>query len=380
MTRLITYVLGLLFAVSFFLPCRAYAGEEVLAPMCTEVIGFAGEYNSHIRIGVPVSPAEKEAIVLVLRAFPLNLGELSQRWIQMNVTYRLREGSTVFLQSDNDGIAVIQNVEAGTNMDIEVKRVRKDGPVPFRFWSFHANRPSCHIDVSPTNSFLAPIPARFGKVATPVRVYFKSIAPQGAKGFILDITYGFFSTSPVKYEVMQSPTSAAGLTRTSGEVVPWSEGVAYMTFSPSISTETLQLLQVKIVWVDDITAAGGTAEGVDPTVPPEEFAKKNATPSEGTSKEPSSQQSKAGDKKRRSVLGLVFILLFSLAVFMLVMSFVNYRLKGATEFPEMIPFVGFFRSCGQYVSLATEAFMRGRGNHRGGYSDLSHEAVSTDRI
>ncbi|RNF17780.1 uncharacterized protein Tco025E_04723 [Trypanosoma conorhini] len=387
MARLDSYALGLLFAASALLFATAHASDELLTPMCSEVIGFAGEYNDRILVGVPVSPAAKEAIVLIVRAFPLNLGELSQRWIQLNATYRLREGAVVSLQSNNDGIVVIPNVEAGTNIEVRVKRVRRDGPVPFRFWSFHANRPSCQIDVSPTNSFLAPIPLRLSEVAAPVGVYFKSVAPPGSKGFIVEATFGFFMLSAAKYVVMTSPTNTYGVTRSSGEVVPWSEGVVYLMLTPPTTTETSQMLQVRIVWVDDLIAAGGKSGGVASTQPPGKKAGEGATPlpspetpSTGAGKDNSPSRSDAGNKKGWSVSTLIFVLLFSLAVYMFVMSVVNYRLKGATEFPEMIPFVGVFRSCGEYVSLAKDAVLQSGGGQRGGYSDLAREGVSTDHI
>ncbi|ESL07638.1 hypothetical protein TRSC58_04669 [Trypanosoma rangeli SC58] len=385
MARLGGYALGLVVAILAFMSSIAHASDALVAPMCGEVIGFAGEYNDRIRIEVPVSPLEKEAIVLIVRAFPLNLGELSQRWIQLNATYRLREGAMVSLQSNNDGIVVISNVEAGTNIEIIVKRVRKDGPVPFLFWSFHANRPSCQIDVSPANSFLAPVPLRISELADPIKVYFKSVAPPGAKGFIVEANYGFFLFSSVKYQVISSPTATYGVTHKSGEVVPWSEGVAYLVFTPPISTDTSQMLQVKIVWVDDITAAGGKGGSVAPTQPLEKETEKDLTPlpespSKGAGNEKSPGQSDAGNKKGWTVRFFIFVLLVSLAVYMLVMSAVNYRLAGATEFPDMIPFVGVFRSCRQYVALAKASVLQGRGNQRGEYSDLRCEGVSTDHI
>ncbi|ORC90805.1 uncharacterized protein TM35_000072290 [Trypanosoma theileri] len=380
----------LLLVTFMLLVYTTYANEVRLAtPMCHEVRGFAGEYNNRMSITVQTSPAEKEAIILIVRAFPLALGELTEQWIQMNATYRLREGATVSVQSNNNGIVMIPNVEAGTDINIELNRVRKDGPVPFRFWSYYANRPECYIDVSPTNSFLAPIPTMLSNVASPLRVYFKSIAPKGAKGLMVQISNHTHPSSEAQFQVMSTLSSSSsssskgtqnGTMHKSGDIFPWNEGVVYFSFTPDISTHRFLLLGVSVVWTDEVsdTASssssntqrpkGKTTDNSTPKVPKVEKKLSNET---GTN-------TKTNNKEKWSFFGFLFFLFCIISVYFIILSVFNYRVKGITEFPDMIPHINTIRSCSQYVSLVQNSFRE--GNSRGGYRDLNRQEMSTEDV
>ncbi|KEG12891.1 hypothetical protein DQ04_01351140 [Trypanosoma grayi] len=373
MARPSTHVVGLLFAVAVLLVGEANGNQNSATPMCSEVRGFASEHNDHFRIGVSVTPSENEAIVLIVRAFPLNIGDLVQRWVQLNATYRLREGTTVSTSSNNDGIVIIPNVEAGTEINVEVKRVRNDGPVPFRFWSYHANRPTCHIDVSASTSFLAPIPTRFPAAAGSARVYFKSVAPTDAKGLMVLFRTNTFATSAVSFQVMSSPDVQFGETHNSEVVFPWSQGVVYFMFDPSTSMHSPLMVQVSVLWTDNVNENSAAPT----TGPPGEHTSSfTSNPTVLPSSNESGKKELGHQNKGHSALGFIVLLIFVFIIYMVVMSAVNYRLKGMVEFPEMIPHNSFFRSGLQYFSLVKSSFRQ--GNVRGGYQDLNRQEMSTD--
>lgn len=365
------YVLVLFFLLLLLCGAAASAGEYITAPMCGEVKGFADEHNHHIQVGVLKSPAKGEAIVLIVRAFPVDVGEPSQQWIQLRTNHSVRGGLTVSSLSNTDGVLLVENVEPGTNIDIHVSRLRNDTPLPFRFWSYYANSPLCHIDISTTTPFIAPVPAFIDNVATPAKMYFKSVVPQGMKAFTVDIVGGpNMTTLATSFQVMSSAALATGAAHSSKEVVAWDGDVVYFVVAPPISAGNSLLLRVSIAWVNNVIAVADAAG---------KQQQAEETHSKVTEEKKSSKESPANDKKKFSVMGVIFVLFLLFIAFIVIMSFVNYRFGGITEFPEMIPFIDFFRSCGQYASVVKERFYSGKG-YRGGYSDLGRHEVSTANI
>ncbi|KPA83342.1 hypothetical protein ABB37_02995 [Leptomonas pyrrhocoris] len=180
-----------IFAVSLFLISTVLfsvaVAEVTETPLCSEKHGFAGEFNDHFSIPVETAPAAGEAIILIARAFPAVLGGMFEHWVYLNATFNLPEGPLVSRMSDNNGLLELTSVAAGTDIEVRVIRVRPGGPVPFRFFSFFANRPLCHIAVSPTNNFIAPVPHRLAGTTTAVTMYFKTTLPRDQNAATISI-------------------------------------------------------------------------------------------------------------------------------------------------------------------------------------------------
>ncbi|AAZ11953.1 Autophagy-related protein 27, putative [Trypanosoma equiperdum] len=339
----------LLIAFQFFLTLAVSGSDHVVVPMCGEVRGFAGESNHLLRIGVPKPPGDGEAIVLIVRPFPMNTEGVSERLAQINATYRLREGATATSVSDDAGILLLRNVEAGTNIDVEIRRVRPDGPVPFRFWSYHANNPSCFISVSPHTSFISPIPTSLGQPVLPAKIYFQAVPMEKTKAVMLRLADGpLDGGKPQHFHLLKMPEAQDVGTHESSKVMPWNSSVLYFSFVPAISANKVMSLSVGVVWTADDDGGSGSGQASDP----------NATDGSGNSK----------DKKGHSASFYFFLITSLFAVYMVIMSVVNYRLKGITQFPEMVPHIDTFRTGGQFISQVAENFRQ--GNMRGDYNDV----------
>ncbi|KAH8614182.1 hypothetical protein ERJ75_000730400 [Trypanosoma vivax] len=370
MLRVSVNVVALLVAALVLLGMVAETADKSVVPLCGEVRGFAGEHNDHIFIEVPLTPAAGEAIILVVRPFPVSPGELSQRWIQFNATYRLHEGAMSSSLSDSNGLLVLPSVEGGTRIEVKVKRVRTDGPVPFRLWSYHANRPACHIDVSADNSFISLVATRLNAVTGSARVYFKSVAPQGAKGVMITIGETLSPGAPdlgKHFQTMSSPEQQAGEDRKSGVVFPWSSGVLYFVFNPGATTASSMPLNVGVAWTSDADGTvGDSAPGAGSIGHPNETAGAQGVPVTSS------------ESKGHSFLYYFFIFFGVGMIYVVVMSVFNYRQRGVTEFPEMLPHIDSLRACTTYVSLLYDSFRQ--GNSRGGYRDIGGGEMRTDTI
>nr|CCC91085.1 conserved hypothetical protein [Trypanosoma congolense IL3000] len=296
--------------------------DHIIVPMCSEVRGFAGESNHLVRIGVSAPPGDGEAIVLIVRPFSSGTEGVSERWAQINATYRLRQGVTVSSVSNDAGMVLLQDVEGGTNIDVEIRRVRPDGPVPFRFWSYHTNRPSCFIDVSPHTTFVAAIPTTVGQLVLPARIFFKAVPLPGAKSVMLrvtDVTTG--DGKPERFQLMRASDMQVAATYESGKLIPWNASVLFFSFSPPISANKELQLSVSVVWSNEGVAPGG-ADGSNGSLPP------------GTSSGGASGGSSASDgDKGHSFFFFLFLLLTGVTSYMCVGAVFNYRVQGITEFP-----------------------------------------------
>jgi hypothetical protein len=184
---LLSTTVGLVLVLLLTTLCSLAVADTIETPLCSEKHGFASEFNDHFSIPVETAPAEGEAIILIARAFPANLGSLLERWLLLNASFYLPEGALVSRTSDNNGILELPRVAVGTEIEVRVQRVRPDGPVPFRFFSFFANKPVCHVAVSPDNSFFAPVPHRLGSNSKTVTMYFKTALPPGRNAVAINI-------------------------------------------------------------------------------------------------------------------------------------------------------------------------------------------------
>ncbi|CCW68124.1 unnamed protein product [Phytomonas sp. Hart1] len=174
------------------------SAEVLSTSMCDEVHGFAGEYNSNLEIPIQYGTSTTEAVVLIAQSFEMDSKFTTSNWIELNVSYQSTSGKQVMRVSDGYGIIILSDVASPSKLNISVQRLRPDGPAPFRFLSFQANRPTCFIEVSPQNAFMAPLPTILnpGANANPIlsTVFFKAQLPDGYSKATIDVTTGLTPT------------------------------------------------------------------------------------------------------------------------------------------------------------------------------------------
>ncbi|KAK7195428.1 hypothetical protein NESM_000470000 [Novymonas esmeraldas] len=308
------------------------AADLTATPLCAEQHGFAGEFNDHFSIPVEKAPGDGEAIVLIARAFPLNFGYLLSQWLYINATYHIPEGAQVTRISDNNGILELPSVAPGTDVEVRVIRVRADGPVPFRFFSFVANNPVCHIAVAPDNSFLAPVPHKLSAAPQPrVTMYFKTVLPATVNALTVRVSVDgraglqFNSTGPDGKE----------RAHTSGDLVQAGSGSAVLfTFTPP--TEDMpNPYCFTTVSVTYGSWQGGNATPPSPSTP-------SAGGGSGGSGTPAptspSQSTVAPASQSMSVLRqLLWILLLLFVAYQVAVSVYNYRVLGKRDVMEIVP-------------------------------------------
>ncbi|CAD2218002.1 Autophagy-related protein 27, putative [Angomonas deanei] len=319
--------------------------------MCSEVHGFADEFNHKFIITAPqdFENNSNESVVLVVRAFPMYLGSLSTSWLSVRAQYRTEQGSQAELVSDNNGIIQINSIASETDIEVTVNKVRKDGPAPFRFYSFHANFPSCYMEVGPTNSFIAPVPVKLRASSALTRVYFKTLLPSSNNA----IKITALNSPSVKFIDVLSDDRKQFTRYGIDEVIPGMPGknvfFSLVTGDAASSAEyELLYLAVEYTTSDGKAPSGGGGKGGDST-------------SGGTSNETKEE----GSSTFYNFLILVLVLLL---LYMVGGSFYNYTRNDIREFPDYIPHSNTLR---HFAQGSTNFFSTLKGNRRQEYAPVN---------
>lgn len=319
------------FALAVLISLTVGCAADVLdAPLCGEVHGFADEFHDHIHIPIDNGSSAQEAIVLIARAFPLHPEDQTLNWLVLNVTFVTSPGVKVNRMSDDTGVAVLTQLARGSSLEVRLQKRRHDSPVPFRFFSLPANKPGCSVAVSPDNSFIAPLPRWIsvpdtaGKhVPGPATFYFKTTLSKESNAATVSITV--VKGGVQKFHVLSGDTWAEHL---SGDaLVTDYGGIIIYSYTPEETGEGAYA-HVTIT-VQEGGGSGGTTQANGPTTPGDEDPKA---------------------KKSSSILGSFFktvvtIGLIALAVYFVARTYYNVRVRHIHDFPEMIPFIDFFRAC-----------------------------------
>lgn len=330
---------------------RVARADLVSVPLCEEKHGFAGEFNDHFSIPVETAPDNGEAIVLIARAFPTEFGAMLEKWLYLSATYYLAEGPEVTRTSDNNGILELPNVAPNSEIEVWVKRVRVDGPVPFRFFSFFANKPVCHVSVSPQNSFLAPVPHRLQGSAKPVTMYFKTTLPTNVNAAMVDIVADGHAGSP--FQVMAKdgtwqPHVATDLIQSST-----GSGITF-AFSPS-PDDTATAYCFTSVFVSYATVQGGTSASTTPpgkgptAAPPSSPQGGGGAPTATTTPASTAAPSSPSMSLLRRVLWLA---LLCFVAWQATQSVYNFRVLGKRDVMEIIPCAEMVAAGARGVQLA----------------------------
>ncbi|GET90874.1 hypothetical protein, conserved [Leishmania tarentolae] len=342
---------GILLLALWTVVCAPVNAEVVVAPLCTEKHGFAGEFYDHFTIPVERAPEAGEAIVLVARAFPLNLGNMLTRWLYINATYRISEGAQLTETSDNNGILELSNVAAGTDIEVRVMRVRSDGPAPFRFFSFFANSPVCHLAVAPDNSFIAPVPPRLrAKPQLPVTMYFKTVLPPTVNALIVRV--GADGRTDQQFR-------AGDKTYTSGDLVRADSGGAVLfeyTFTLENTTTPYCFTTVSVSY--------GEWEGGSTARP-----NASTTPSSGSDNEGSVQPTSQSTSVLRRLLLIAFFLFF---IYQAAVSAHNYYVLGMRDIMDIVPCAKSVAAGARTLQLVTWQCMGMTQRHKEGYDSLQN--------
>ncbi|CBZ36288.1 hypothetical protein, conserved [Leishmania donovani] len=341
---------GILLLALLTVMCAPVSAEVVVAPLCAEKHGFAGEFNDHYTIPVEQAPAAGEAIVLIARAFPLNLGNMLARWLYINATYRISEGAQLTEVSDNNGILELANVAAGTDIEVRVMRVRTDGPTPFRFFSFFANSPVCHVAVAPDNSFIAPVPRRLRATPQlPLTMYFKAVLPPNVNALIIRV-----SADGRTDEKFRSGDKVYA----SGDLVRAASGGAVLfayTFPMENAATPYYFTQVSVSY--------GEWEGGDAAKP----SASNTSSSGGDSKDTMQPTRSTPVLRRLLLISLFLFLLYQAAV-----SAHNYYVLGKRDVMDIVPCAKSAAAGARTAQLVTLRFMGMSQRHKEGYNSLQN--------
>ncbi|KAG5496718.1 hypothetical protein JIQ42_03550 [Leishmania sp. Namibia] len=340
-------LLALLMVVSA--PANA---DLVVVPLCAEKHGFAGEFNDHFSIPVEKAPEVGEAIILIARAYPPALGFLLGQWLYLNATYRVSEGVQVSKTSNSYGILELSSVAANTNIDVRVVRVRVDGPVPFRFFSFFANSPACHVAVAPDNSFIAPVPPKLAaEPQPPLTVYFKTVLPPTVNALVVRIA----SDGRTRQQFRSGNT-----TYTSGSVLQAdSGGTVLLEYTPQPTNETVPYC------FTEVSVSYGDWEDSDAA------RQSSSLTSDSSGSVPLSTWPPT--PQPTSVLRrMVWICLYLFLFYQATVSVYNYRVLGKRDLMDIVPCAEFVAAGARMVQLAT---LRGIGvahRHKEGYDSLQN--------
>ncbi|KAG5472486.1 hypothetical protein LSCM1_03885 [Leishmania martiniquensis] len=303
--------------------CAPANADIVALPLCAEKHGFAGEFNDHYSISVERAPAAGEAIVMIARVFPPAAGLLLGQWLYLNATYYISEGVQVSRASNNIGILELSDLAVNTSIDLRVVRVRPDGPVPFRFFSFFTNSPLCHVAVSPDNSFIAPLPPRLAAAPKPpLTIYFRTVLPPTATALVVRVSGDGRTDQQFR---------SGNKTYMSNSVLPaGSEGIVDFEYTPQPLNETAAYCFTEVSvsysdWQDGDTA----------------------------------QHSSSPTPQPMSVLRrLLWISLFVFLLYQVAVSVYNYRVLGKRDIMDIVPCAEFMAAGARMVQLAT---LRGIG-------------------
>ncbi|CCW61577.1 unnamed protein product [Phytomonas sp. EM1] len=315
------------------------SAEVLNTSLCAEVHGFAGEFNDNLEIPIQYGTNATEPIVLIVRPFAPNLGFLTSNWIELNVSYMSTTGKQVMRVSDGYGIMILSDVASSSKLNVGIQRLRPDGPVPFRFLSFQANRPTCFIEVSPQNAFVSPLPTILNPGANenpiPSTAFFMTNLSNANYGATIGASAGL-EGSPHGFFVL-SPDGKKWDPHSSGDLIEApSSRVIKFSFTPDSRASTLsrEIPHVPVsIWTAHRSAEGGAAP-LPPIIP----------------------GAPARNPQGRGSKGSLFVRLF---IFMAIVFFVYMVLgschryhQGNTEFPEMIPHSSIFLGCFKCVQLA----------------------------
>lgn len=331
-------------------------GDTVSVPLCGEKHGFAGEFNDHFVIPVETAPADGEAIVLIARAFPTNLGTLLEKWLYVSATYHIAEGAELTRTSDNNGILVLPNVAANTDIEVRVVKVRPDGPVPFRFFSFFANKPVCHVSVSPSNAFLAPVPHLLPGTSQPVTMYFSTTLPSAMNAISVNIVSDAHTSQPFKVMgkdgVWQAHTSSDLIQSGTGSGITFS-------FSPT-PDDTATAYCFTSVFVSYATVQGGTAA---PGTPAQPTGAGSSTPSTATTTTTTTTVAPASSSSMSLLRRLIWIALLCFVAWQATQSVYNYRVLGKRDVMDIVPCAETVAAGARGVQLAASRGL-GRSQRR----------------
>ncbi|CBZ28945.1 conserved hypothetical protein [Leishmania mexicana MHOM/GT/2001/U1103] len=347
---------GLLLASSVLLlafltvVCAPVSAEVVVAPLCAEKHGFAGEFNDHYTIPVEQAPAAGEAIVLIARAFPLNLGSMLARWLYINATYRISEGAQLTEMSDNNGMLELANVAAGTDIEVRVMRVRSDGPTPFRFFSFFANSPACHVAVAPDNSFIAPVPHRLRATPQlPLTMYFKTVLPPTVNALIVRVSAD--SRADEKFRSGDKVYSSGDLVRAD------SGGAVLFAYTFPMDNTAMPY------YFTHVSVSYGEWEGGDAAKP-----KASNTSSSGGDSRDAVQSTQSTPVLRR----LLLISLFLFLLYQAAVSAHNYYVLGKRDVMDIVPCAQSVAAGARTVQLVALRCMGMPRRHKEGYNSLQN--------
>ncbi|KAG5498767.1 hypothetical protein JKF63_03055 [Porcisia hertigi] len=339
--------------------CLPVNADMVATPLCAEVHGFAGEFHDHYSIPVERALAAGEAVILIARAFPLGLGSMMAQWLYLNATYKLMEGVQVTKTSDNNGLLELANVAAGTDIEVRVLRVRPDGPVPFRFFSFLANSQICHLGVTPSNQFFAPVPHRLAVAPnTPVNMYFKTVLPPNVNALIVRISVDGRSDQQF---------ISADKVYTSGDLVPaGGGGIVLFSYAPpadNVSTP-FRLTTVSVSYSD--LEGSETKQPSTPSLP-------NGGSSGNGTVSPTPAPPPSSSSRFTSVLQrLLFISLVLFLVYQVVVSAYNYHVLGKRDLMDILPCAEFVAAGALMMRVAISRCMGVSQRHKEGYEPLQN--------
>ncbi|KPI85965.1 hypothetical protein ABL78_4967 [Leptomonas seymouri] len=320
-------ICALLLMLLFTPLCSIAVGFTTEVPLCRYKHGFAGEFGDHFSIPIETAPADGESIILVARTFPADLGTLLERWLYINATYHLPEGALVSRMSDNSGVLELSNVAAGTDIEVRVIRVRPDGPVPFRFLSFFANRAVCHVTVSPDDTFLAPVPHRLAGTLKTVTMYFMTVLPPDRSGATIRIVSDGRMDRP--YEVLNK--EGVWQKHAANDIIqPRADRTIPFSFTPASNDagSTFCFTEVSVSYASN---QGGTS-ALTTTVQPGRGGKPNA-PTLGGLPTSTAATSTTMDLMRR----LLMIALICFGVWQVAWAVYNYHVLGKRDLMEIVP-------------------------------------------
>lgn len=343
-------VVGLIVWLLFSAPPVATGALTV--PLCGEVHGFAGEYNDFLRIPITKPLGNQEAIVLVARTFPPTLGSLTQGWLQVRAEYTLSAGVSVVLTSDDNGVLVIADVARGSDVEVHVNSLRKDGPVPFVFFSMHANAPSCYVSVTAGNPFYAPLPPRIRvtdednhPLTRSATFFFTTVIPEGfdAAAITVEATPGGLHN----FYALSEDGSTWKEHLSGDRVVGALGGPVLFSYTPNADDSAAVALARISAEPAVLRSDSPTTAPTAPTRPDGSLPSGSVVPSATPESHPPSQRSRIA-----SLAKTLFIMaVVTCVAYMIGCTYYNIRVRGIHEFPEMIPFIDSFRACWRAMQL-----------------------------
>lgn len=336
---------AILFFISIATAVLGTDSDPVHVNLCTEVHGFVEESNNQLTIPVSKPPSEGDAIILTVGDFGITYGQRLRSRLHFSVNYTLAGGTTFTRTSDVNSILALSNVQKDSDLQVKVVGLRAPLPVPFRFYSFYATSSTCRIDVSPSRSFSALVPATLSSLEKPVSIFFTASLPQGTSAAVIYAT-STNSQPALSFDV----THSSGVVETyqSGGLVPvTAEGKVFFSVTPAKSGMEDQVPFI-IISVD-----GGESQDED-------------QPSNSAPPETKKEKTKGTSTFRK----LLWIAVFIFFLWQIVGSAYNYHVLGQRDFMDIVPCAGFVVVAVQAAYLAAQRCVGGVQHHSGGYDSL----------